>query len=245
MISPQDLALIGFLVFLEGILSIDNAVVLAMLAKPLPASQRKKALTYGLAGAVIFRLIALASATFLMKWTWVKFLGGAYLVFVAGKHFLSKQADGNEVHAKKAGFWHVVLTIELTDIAFAVDSILAAVALSNKFWIVFTGGFIGVVMMRFAATLFLKLLERFPAFETSAYQLVLLIGAKLLVDGFHLPGVDFHSSESPAFWVFWGLMLAAVLYGFTPRQRNPQVVKAERTLDAEPHPPQPRKHRRG
>ena len=219
----QDLAIVLLLAFLEGILSIDNALVLALLARKLPEEQRKKALTYGLMGAVIFRLIALSLATYLMKWTWVKFVGGGYLVFVALQHLISSKSPESDPSKGPPGinqFWKAVLLIELTDIAFAIDSILAAVALSNKFWIVFTGGLIGVILIRFAASLFLGLLEKFPRFEKVAYQLVLWIGLKLLVDAFHFSGVNFHSPNSPAFWIFWGGLLTLVGSGFYRPKAN-------------------------
>lgn len=219
MISSQDIFLIFFLAFLEGILSIDNALVLALMAKHLPEKQQRKALTYGLIGSVVFRLISLGLVTQLMRWTWIKFVGGGYLLFISLRHLLKREHADDEQKAKPHGFWMTVLLIELMDIAFAVDSILAAVALSNKFWIVFTGGMMGVVLMRFAASVFLKLLHRFPNFETTAYLLILVIGSKLVIDGFHLPGIDFHSASSPAFWVFWGLMLGGLLYGFKPKSR--------------------------
>lgn len=216
-ITPQDFALIGFLAFLEGILSIDNALVLAMMARHLPKEQQRKALTYGLIGAVVFRLIALAFVTQLMGLNWVKFAGGGYLLLVALKHFWEKRAhDAERKATRKAGFWKTVLLIEIMDIAFAVDSILAAVALSQKLWVVFLGGMMGVILMRFAASHFLKLLERFPRFEMTAYLLVGSIGGKLILDGLHLPGVDFHSSHSPATWIFWGIMLLWVVLGFMP-----------------------------
>jgi len=216
-VSRGDLAVIALLVFLEGVLSIDNAVVLALLANRLPKAQQKKALTYGLLGAVVFRLIAISIATYLMRWTWVKFVGGGYLCYVAVKHLFF--GEGEASHSSKAAksFWRAVIVIELTDIAFAVDSILAAVAMTTKFWVVFTGGFLGLVLMRFAATLFIKLLEKFPNFQISAYLLVLLIGLKLIIDGFQIPGVNFHTSESPAFWAFWMGMLICLLVGFVRR----------------------------
>src|SRR5687768_658757 len=136
MFTYQDLVLILFLVFLEGILSIDNALVLAVLAKDLPKEQQRKALTYGLAGAVFFRLIALFFVTQLIQLNWIKFVGGGYLIFIALKHFL-KGDPKDEVKklSSSMNFWRVVLVIELTDIAFALDSILAAVALAgDRFW---------------------------------------------------------------------------------------------------------------
>lgn len=227
MFNAQDLMIVGFLVFLEGILSIDNALVLAMLARPLPKTLQRKALTYGLVGAVFFRLISLGLVSYLLKWRWLKYLGGGYLLFISFKHFLSKKPEksGKDSPSQTLhrSFWKTVLIIELTDIAFAVDSILAAVALSSKFWVVFTGGFLGVVAMRFAAQGFIHLLNRFPNLENAAYWLVMLIGFKVILEGLELPWVDFHSSSSPAFWIFWCLMAIAIFSGLikkTPRHTH-------------------------
>lgn len=262
-VELHDLALIGLLVVLEGLLSVDNALVLGLLAKRLPKDQQAKALTYGLVGAFIFRFIAIALATLLLHWRIVKFLGGAYLVYVSLKHFIFEQSEsaapqradlpalpdapaaGAGMKARPlASFWPTVVVIELTDIAFAVDSILAAIALVGgppaghpadalhpKLWVVFTGGMLGVILMRFAAAIFIRLLERFPRFEASAYLLVLVIGIKLLAD-WHFnvrppgltgqqwePPLDFHSPSSWAFWVFWILMLACFVFGFLPGRR--------------------------
>jgi YkoY family integral membrane protein len=269
--EPHDLLLIGLLVVLEGVLSIDNALVLGLLARKLPRSQQRRALTYGLVGAFVFRVIAIALAAYLFRWRVVKLVGGAYLVYVSIKHFFfeAKHPHGEQVQIgpdgvpvlhdeatggvlpyespagvaiegtrKHPGFWSTVAVIELTDIAFAIDSILAAIALVGtpagydpsdshpKLWVVITGGMLGVILMRFAAVLFIKLLDRFPRFETAAYLLVILIGLKLIAD-WHFnpdpqhpnPMVDFHSTRSLGFWLFWGLMLACFLVGFLPKRR--------------------------
>jgi YkoY family integral membrane protein len=277
-IAWSDLGIVGLLVLLEGVLSIDNALVLGLLAKRLPKHQRSKALTYGLVGAFAFRFIAIAAATFLLKWRWVKLLGGGYLAYIAVKHlfFEAKEDHDGRVSLspegepmlvgetgqplgaeheleeivervpvplpsdvarpdrRVAGFWPTVAVIELTDIAFAVDSILAAIGvvgpappghpadqLHPKLWVIITGGILGVILMRFAAVIFIRLLERFPRFETAAYLLVLVIGAKLLVDwGFNTPEdphlVNFHDVSHPEFWIFWITMLLCFLTGFLP-----------------------------
>src|SRR5215208_2662177 len=97
--APNDLVLIGLLVILEGVLSIDNALVLGLLAKRLPKSQQKRALTYGLVGAFVFRVIAIALAAYLFRWRVVKLLGGAYLIYVAVKHFFFER-DSHEGHVE-------------------------------------------------------------------------------------------------------------------------------------------------
>jgi YkoY family integral membrane protein len=273
--DPQDFATVLLLVVLEGVLSIDNALVLALLAKRVPKHLQARALTYGLVGAFLFRFIAIGTAAYLLRWRIVKVLGGGYLIWVAVKHFfdqrkgkekehltvgpdqqpmvvdettgreLSREEQEQELKSRTilpvettryAGFWSTVLMIELTDIAFAVDSILAAIAVVGsapaghvgphpKFWVVLTGGVLGVILMRVAATLFIKLLERFPRFETSAYMLVFVIGAKLLIDWWlntpeHPHRADFHSPSSVAFWIFWTLMSACIAFGFVPRKHR-------------------------
>ena len=237
--SPPDLGVIALLVFFEGLLSIDNALVLALLARRLPESQRAKALTYGLVGALVFRTIMVALAQFLLQWRVVKLLGGGYLVWISLQHFFLKKSapppSSLEENHPAAGFWTTVGLIEVTDIAFAVDSILAAIALVGsappghigphpKLWVVIAGGMIGVMLMRVAAAMFIKLLERFPRFETSAYLLVLIIGSKLLVDwGFnseqHHDRANFHDPSSPLFWTFWSAMVVGIAIGFLPRRK--------------------------
>ena len=278
----HDLAIVGLLIILEGVLSIDNALVLGLLAKRLPKRQQPKALTYGLVGAFVFRLIAIGAAGLLLKWRIVKLIGGGYLIYIAVKHifFESKEdveekfaispegqpelldartgaeltpeqqvleikervpvdvAAREEPETGRARFWPTVLVIELTDIAFAVDSILAAIALVGsapaghpetafhpKLWVVLVGGMLGVVLMRFAAVIFIKLLERFPRFEDAAYYLVTVIGGKLLIDWYfntpdHPHRVDFHDWRHPAFWTFWLLMAASFCVGFLPSKKR-------------------------
>ncbi len=262
--DAHDIATVLLLVVLEGILSIDNALVLGLLARRLPKRLQGRALTYGLVGAFVFRLLAIATAMYLLRWRSVKLLGGGYLLYVAVKHFFESKRTAagrpdrpeRNAEAREPGmvarlmglmrsptvrmqFWSAVAVIELTDIAFAVDSILAAIALVGappaqhpkdaahpKLWVVLLGGMLGVVLMRFAAVLFIRLLEKFPRFETAAYLLVGVIGLKLLADfGFnsieHPHRVDFHQPSSVAFWLFWISMLVCFLIGFIPRRQTP------------------------
>ena len=277
--SQHDLIVILLLVLLEGLLSIDNALVLGLLAKRVPKHLQGRALTYGLVGAFVFRIIAVATASYLLKWRIVKLIGGGYLVYIAVKHlfFESKEEGGGqrkidvegspelrdattgeeltvdqqmlEINERipmpvpeqqlRAGrsFWMTVVVIELTDIAFAVDSILAAIALVGpppadhpanafhpKLLVVVCGGLLGIMLMRVAAAMFIRLLEKFPRFELSAYLLVIVIGLKLLADwGFNSEAnphvIDFHSYSRPEFWIFWMSMLVALGIGFLPPRK--------------------------
>jgi YkoY family integral membrane protein len=227
-VTPNDFVTIGFLIFLEGVLSIDNALVLALLVKPLPPHLQKRALTYGLVGAVVFRVMAIGMASYLMQWEWVKFVGGAYLLYLAVKYWIDKRKDevkeAKAAQSQQRAFWTTVLIVELTDVMFAIDSILTAVALTNKVWVVITGGLIGLMAMRFAAGIFVQLLDKFPRFEPTAYILVALVGLKLLIEGFAhefgLTAINFHDTSSFSFWGFWISMGLALLYGFSAPKKK-------------------------
>ncbi len=192
------------LIAIEGLLAADNALVLAIMVKHLPEEERKKALFYGLAGAFVFRFGSLFAISFLVDVWQVQAIGALYLLFIAANHIFrklvvnkAKQNGEEKKEQKKSGFWGTVFKVELADIAFAVDSILAAVALAvtlpntnlpkiggldgGKFLVIFAGGLIGLVIMRFAANFFVKLLQTRPGLEIAAFLIVGWVGVKLSV----------------------------------------------------------------
>ncbi|WP_226038532.1 TerC family protein [Aquibacillus saliphilus] len=222
------------LIALEGLLAADNALVLAIMVKHLPDEERKKALFYGLAGAFVFRLGSLFIISFLVDVWQVQAIGALYLLFIALNHILRKLYFKDKVEKygkkekKKSGFWGTVLKVELADIAFAVDSILAAVALAmtlpntnlpaiggmdgGKFLVIFAGGLIGLIIMRFAANLFVKLLQAKPGLEIAAFAIVGWVGVKLAVLTLGHPDIGIisyqfaHSTE-------WKLLFYTILIG--------------------------------
>lgn len=194
---------VAVLVFLEGLLSADNALVLAVMVRHLPKGQQKRALRYGIWGAFFFRFVAIILATRILDYWQFEVVGGLYLLWLCVSHLLSGDHDADpEAKARPGrGFWGTVIGVELADIAFSIDSILAAVALADempehlhhkmlgpfsyKDWTIYFGGVIGIVAMRFVAGYFLKLLDRFKGLALGAYILVGWIGLKLIGEGFH------------------------------------------------------------
>lgn len=220
-----DFIAIGFLVIMEGLLSFDNALALAAMVAPLPVEQRKKALTYGMIGAFTFRILALCFVTYLMEATWVKYVGGGYLLWLSGSFFFASKAGKPNASSKSVvsgvQFWKIIVAVELMDIAFSIDSILAAVAVSSKLWVVVAGGILGIILMRFAATIFVGLIQRFPRLENSAFILVAIVGVKLLIEALQVSSgrhvYDFESPESVGFWWFWLCMASGLITGFIDR----------------------------
>ena len=195
MFVPSDFVTIALLIALEGLLSADNAMVLAILVLGLPKAQQKKALQFGMLGAFAFRSIALLLAASLMNLGWVKLVGAGYLLYLVYGHFGGGQS-GEERRAVPPAqawlglspFWATVVKVELTDIVFAVDSILVAVAMSKNYWVILTGGVLGIVMMRLVIGQLLAIVERYPTLVDGAFVIIAWVGAKLLIEYGHAAG---------------------------------------------------------
>jgi YkoY family integral membrane protein len=225
-VQPSDFITIALLVALEGLLSADNAMVLAVLVLGLPRAQQRKALRYGILGAFAFRILATAMAAYMLRLLWIRLLGGLYLLYLPYQHFFGRGADGQASAVKPAtpwlglsAFWATVVRVELTDIVFAIDSILVAVAMSNKLWVVITGGVLGIIAMRLVIGQLLTLVRRYPALVDGAFIIIAWVGIKLLVEYFH--GLGWIHFEIPR-WLSLGLIV--VIFGLAyvyARRRGP------------------------
>ncbi len=222
------------LIFLEGILSIDNAAVLGAMVSVLPDNkpvpypnflkflqsftdnylgmQQTAALKVGLLGAYLGRAIMLLLATVIVQNPWLRLLGALYLIKLAfenlsvAEHTETEAAKGQQLAATT--FWLIVLNVELADLAFSVDNVVAAVALSNELWVVMLGVALGIVTMRFAAGIFTYLIRKEPIFEPAAYILVLAIGIELVLsDIYHI-----HFDHLTKFMISVGILGGCMVY---------------------------------
>ncbi|TGB05274.1 TerC family protein [Halobacillus salinus] len=225
------------LIGLEGLLSADNALVLAVIAKHLPEDQKKRAINYGIIIAFVFRFGALFAISFIANVWQVQAIGAAYLIYLGVKNIVSRDEEEGEESStvkKGKGFWPTVAKIGAADLVFAIDSILAAVALAlalpnsplpqfggmdgGKFIVVITAGVAGLVLIKFAATWFVKLLETRPSLETTAYLIVAWVGVKLAVITMSHEQVgilDSHFAHSLGWTItFWGVLLSIAIGGW-------------------------------
>ncbi|MBO0995208.1 TerC family protein [Bacillus sp. SD088] len=241
------------LIGLEGILSADNALVMAVIAKHLPEKQKKKAINYGILGAFLFRFLALFAISFIANVWQVQAIGAAYLIYLGLKHVIQDifaspkdNKDNVKKDSNEKGFWPTVVKIGLADLAFAIDSILAAVALAivlpgtplphiggmdgGQFLIVVIAGIAGLILIKYAANLFVKLLAVRPGLETTAYLIVAWVGVKLAVITLSHEKVailDEHFPHSTGWTIaFWGILLGIAIIGWfmsgktAPNEKN-------------------------
>ena len=210
-----DFLVILLLVLLEGLLSADNAVVLAVLALGLPKHQRKRALRYGIVGAFAFRSLALIFGLYMIGVSLVKLAGAIYLLYLPFRHFFGKRDSEDRRSVPQARpwlgmspFWATVVKVELTDIVFAVDSIVVAVAISQKTWVVLTGGVLGIIAMRLVIGQLLTVVERYPVLVDGAFVIIAWVGARLLLQYLHQVGLI--AWEVPE-WLGYGLIVVIFL----------------------------------
>jgi YkoY family integral membrane protein len=226
-----SLAIIGNLIIIESLLSVDNAAVLATMVMDLPQKERNKALKYGIWGAYIFRGLAMLFAAFLIKIWWLKPLGGLYLLYLVFDWWKGKQTpekDDDSIDKKSnwlykatvgslGNFWATVCLVELMDMAFSIDNVFAAVAFTPNIILVCVGVFIGILAMRFIAQWFVKLMEKYSFLETAAFIVIAILGIKLALS------LVEHFQPTSTFSVFLGshtadigISIVTVLIFFIP-----------------------------
>lgn len=223
------------LIFLEGILSIDNAAVIGALVAPLPNDkeipwprslakighrlrpllgyQRMAALRVGLLGAYLGRGLMLVLASVVISNPWIKLVGAAYLIRLAfdnlgGGHGFGEEDEEGNRPIKVHSFWGTVLTVEMMDLVFSIDNVVTAVSLSDKLWVVLLGVAIGILAMRYAAGLFSYAVEREPVLKTAAYILVFNIGIELILEE---TGI-YEVSDLARFAISIGTILLSIAY---------------------------------
>jgi YkoY family integral membrane protein len=236
-VQLSDLLTVGLLVVLEGLLSADNALVVAVMILGLPLRQQKKALRYGLIGAFGFRIAATLLAVYLIRLAFVKLLGGLYLVYLTYQHFFRSGDAEQRSRPRQAkpwlglsALWGTIVKVELVNIAFSVDSILVAVAMSSKTWVVLTGGLIGIVAMRVVIAQLLAIVRRYPTLVDGAFIIIAIVGLKLLLE--YARAMNWTHFELPK-WLSLGIIAIVFLIAYVIARRKGPVPVDEDEAAAE------------
>ncbi len=227
----NSFAVICNLILIESLLSVDNAAVVATMVLDLSRKDRKKALSYGIIGAYLFRGICLFFAVYLIKIWWLKPLGGIYLFYLFIKYFIKRAKHKNKkapiekknnriyqlIVDRLGKFWATVLLVEIMDMVFSIDNVFAAVAFTDNIILIWTGVFIGILAMRIVARGFVTLMDRFPFLEVAAFAVLGVLGLKLTLSvlGHFYPGNAFNeflSSEKADM----GTSVVTILIFFLP-----------------------------
>jgi YkoY family integral membrane protein len=222
-IGVDTLLLLPVLVALEVVLSADNAIALAAIAQGLADQQmQRRALNFGLVVAFCLRVALILTATWVVQFWQFELMGAAYLLWLVFQYFTSTEekidADVNHPHhgPRFSSLWQAIPMIAVTDLAFSLDSVTTAIAVSKDTWLVLTGGLIGVVALRFMAGLFIRWLTEFEHLEDAGYITVAFVGIRLLLR-------VFDSSFIPPEWLMITLISLVFAWGFSKRVEQPEA----------------------
>jgi YkoY family integral membrane protein len=208
------------LVFLEAVLSADNAIALAAIAQGLEDKKlERQALNIGLVVAYVLRITLLLTATEVQKFWQFELLGAAYLLWLVFQHFTSDDTEGEHHHGPRfASLWQAIPVIAFTDLAFSLDSVTTAIAVSQETWLVLTGTTIGIITLRFMAGLFIRWLDEFENLEDAGYITVALVGLRLLLK-------VVNDEFVPPEWIMITAIAIIFTWGFSKRNltESPQV----------------------
>ncbi|MEQ9234859.1 TerC family protein [Coleofasciculus sp. E2-BRE-01] len=200
------------LVALEAVLSADNAIALATIAQGLEDKQlQRQALNFGLVVAYILRISLILTATWVVKFWQFELLGAAYLLWLVFEHFTSEEDEQHHHHGPRfTSLLQVIPLIAITDLAFSLDSVTTAIAISDQIWLVLAGGTIGVITLRFMAGLFIRWLQEYVNLEDAGYITVGIVGLRLLVRAINPEFV-------PPEWLMITIIALIFLWGFSQR----------------------------
>jgi len=200
------------LIFLEAVLSADNAIALAAIAQGLDNKKlERQALNIGLIFAYVLRITLLLTATWVQKYWQFELIGAAYLLWLVYQHFTSEEDEEHQHHGPRfVSLWQVIPVIALTDLAFSLDSVTTAIAVSNTRWLVITGTTIGIITLRFMAGLFIRWLDEFVHLEDAGYITVAFVGLRLLLR-------VVNEAFVPPQWIMISAIAIVLAWGFSKR----------------------------
>jgi YkoY family integral membrane protein len=211
------------LVFLEAVLSADNAIALAAIAQGLEDKKLEgQALNIGLVFAYVLRITLLLTATWVQKFWQFELLGAGYLLWLVFQHFSSQEDEENHHHGPRfTSLWQAIPVLAFTDLAFSLDSVTTAIAVSQETWLVITGTTIGIITLRFMAGLFIRWLNEYENLEDAGYITVSFVGLRLLLK-------VINDDLVPPQWLMVAAIGVILAWGFSKRTVIELVPEEER-----------------
>ncbi len=220
----DTLLLLPVLIALEAVLSADNAIALAAIAQGLESEeQQKRALNLGLIVAFVLRMTLILTASWVLKFWQFEVAGAVYLLWLVYQHFSGSTDEEHHHGPKFASLWQAIPIIAFTDLAFSLDSVTTAIALSDEVAIILLGGTIGIIALRFMAGLFIHWLNEYVYLEDAGFVTVAFVGLRLLVR-------VINESWVPPDWAMVALIAAIFAWGFSKRVDDEETDAIELTL---------------
>ncbi|HSC00193.1 MAG TPA: TerC family protein [Burkholderiaceae bacterium] len=220
-------AALGSIIWVNIILSGDNAVVIALAARALPPHQQKQAIFWGSAAAIVMRVVLTIIALEMLKWPWLKIVGALLLLYIGISLMLEDDDEEGDVDDKAGGLLVAIQTILIADLVMSLDNVIAvAAAAKGDIPLLVIGLALSIPLIIFGSTLLLKVMERYPIIIVAGAGLLgFLAGEMFLTD----PALVARVGELPHWQVNVGGVIGAmfvVAVGWVMQRRRQRRAAA-------------------
>ena len=184
LLGPEQLAILGQIIFIDLVLAGDNAIVIGMVASKFPEQQRKKVIFWGIGGAVILRIILTMLTAYLLQITGLRLIGGLLLLYIVYKLFtdvIKGQSSDADVKIDNSSFMKAIWTVLLADFTMSLDNVLGVAGAAGDHYILLIFGLaLSIILMATAATIISKWITEYKWIAWIGLIAILAVALELI-----------------------------------------------------------------
>jgi len=184
LLTPEQLTILGQIIFIDLVLAGDNAIIIGMVASKFPAEQRKKIIFWGIGGAVILRIILTLLTAYLLQITGLRLLGGILLLYIVYKLYtdvIKGDTKEEDIKVDNSNFLKAIWTILLADFTMSLDNVLGvAGAAGNHYGLLVFGLALSIVLMATAANLISRWIQEYKWIAWAGLLAILIVAIELI-----------------------------------------------------------------
>ena len=182
--TPEQLTILGQIIFIDLVLAGDNAIIIGMVASKFPVEQRKKVIFWGIGGAVILRIILTMLTAYLLQITGLRLIGGLLLLYIVYKLYvdvIKGQSDEEDIKVDSSSFMKAIWTVLLADFTMSLDNVLGvAGAAGDHYTLLIFGLALSIVLMATAANLISGWIKKYKWIAWAGLLAILVVAVELI-----------------------------------------------------------------
>ena len=182
--TPEQLTILGQIIFIDLVLAGDNAIIIGMVASKFPVEQRKKVIFWGIGGAVILRIILTMLTAFLLQITGLRLIGGLLLLYIVYKLYtdvIKGQSDEEDIKVDNSSFLKAIWTVLLADFTMSLDNVLGVAGAAGDHYVLLIFGLaLSIVLMATAANLISGWIKKYKWIAWAGLLAILVVAVELI-----------------------------------------------------------------
>ena len=182
--GPEQLVILGQIIFIDLVLAGDNAIIIGMVASKFPAEQRKKVIFWGIGGAVILRIILTMLTAYLLQITGLRLIGGLLLLYIVYKLYtdvIKGQSDNEDIKVDNSSFMKAIWTVLLADFTMSLDNVLGVAGAAGDHYVLLIFGLaLSIILMATAATIISKWITEYKWIAWIGLIAILVVAIELI-----------------------------------------------------------------